>query len=427
MKKRLFKFPETIAFFPVGPEEEGEHAHPRKMKGIALIIAVMIISIMMMFASDFIVSATVDLTLATSHRDNIKAEYVAKSGANWAIWLNLFDYGIDLQLSSSKDPAMAQAKSAIGPLWNKLNDVFSYDAPLDLSQTATFVQAFGMSGFMDSAVIDMLQSLGGELGIGVLDEGGKINLNVCYQNRTVCKTVMMMLDALMNCTEVEKDYVRTKNLKTQEIVAHIQDWIDADASPEPASGQSSEDDTYRKRVPPHKAKNAPMDTIDELRIVEGWTDELHAYFSPYLTVYPFTHSQDKDKSAFKININAMDQEVLKCFFSRELSSPDAKEAFVKKLHELLEKNGQIAATDSELKSVLKDIIGYSVDPAEKDKEGDKGSWLTTSSRAYRIRGKGIVGNQTKTVEYILERQAIAQRKAGVPGQPPWRLNGFTMR
>ncbi|MCX6123703.1 MAG: type II secretion system protein GspK, partial [Proteobacteria bacterium] len=150
-------------------------------------------------------------------------------------------------------------------------------------------------------------------------------MNVCYQSRTTCKTVMLMLDALMNCTDVEREYIKNANIKTSEIVAKIQDWIDADSSVDPAAGVSGEDEPYQKRKRPHKAKNSPLDTLDELRVVDGWTDELHAYFSPYLSVYPFVHAQDLDKGAFKLNINSMDQEALKCFFSRELKTPEAKE------------------------------------------------------------------------------------------------------
>ncbi|MCX6123702.1 MAG: hypothetical protein NTV34_02975 [Proteobacteria bacterium] len=112
-RKFFFKIPETIAFFPVGPKEMEGDTDVRKSQGVAMIIAIMIVSIMMMFASDFILSASVDLTLATSERDNVKAEYVAKSGANWAIWLNLFDYGLEAQFGSSPDPMMKQAKAAI--------------------------------------------------------------------------------------------------------------------------------------------------------------------------------------------------------------------------------------------------------------------------------------------------------------------------
>lgn len=423
--KSKFKLPNMMAFFPVGPEE-GSPSSPKGMRGVALIIAVMIISVMMMFAADFIVSATVDLTMASAERDNVKAEYVAKSGANWALWLNLFDYGIEAQLSSSKDPMMQQAKSVIGPLWNKLGDVFPFGSPMDLSNVEGFSKAFGLSGFLDSKVIDLLKSLGGELGIDVGDEGGKLNLNMCYQSRTSCKIVALQLDALLNCTAVEQDYMKQQNIKTTEIVAKIQDWIDQDQAVEAASGISGENDPYQKRTPTHKAKNSPLDTVDELRMVDGWTQELHTYFSPYLTAYPFVHPQDKEKSGFKININTANQDVIRCFFQRELNNPEVNDKFVKKYKDLMDNSGQIAADDKALEGLIKDLVGYQGDPAEKGKETDRSSWFTTTSRAYLIRSKGIVGSQTKIFEMAIERQSVAQRKVA-PGSVPWRVDNFRMR
>jgi type II secretory pathway component PulK len=399
----------------------------RGMKGVALLAAVLIISMMMIFASEFIISSSVDLSIGTAGRDNVRAEYIAKSGANWARWLNLFDYGLDLQFAQAPDPAMKGAKAAIGPLWDKLNMIFSYDSPLDMTQTKTFLQAFGMSALMDSQAVELLQSLGGELGVDVADEGGKINLNVCYQSATLCKATMAQLSALMNCSDIEKEYMRENNIRPAEVLAKIQDWIDGNSVAEPNSGVSSEDDAYLKRTPSHKAKNAPLDTLEELKVVDGWTDELHAYFSPYLTVYPFVHAQDQNKASFKLNINSLGQEAIRCLFSRELGQKDARDGFAKKFRDLTKDSSVIANNDQELGKIVQDLISYQVDPAEKGKEdSDKSTWLTTSSRVYRIRAKGVVGNQTKTVEYILERQSITQRKAS-PNSPPWKLNGFYMR
>ena len=96
--KFAWRMPNLHFGFPVELEEGStKPSVQEKSRGVALMIAVMIISIMIMFATDFIVSASVDLTLATAQRDNIRAEYVAKSGANWALWLNLFDYGCNVR------------------------------------------------------------------------------------------------------------------------------------------------------------------------------------------------------------------------------------------------------------------------------------------------------------------------------------------
>ena len=421
MSQKEKKTPRMICWFPVGDKLNDSEPEKKSERGIALMVAVMIISIMMMFAADLIVSSTVNLTRASAQRDNIRAEYIAKSGANWAIWLNLFDYGLQLQFGA--DPAMKAMKDGIGTLWDKLGLVFPFDSALDLSEAGKFAEAFGLSGVMDRSLIDMMGSLGGELGVSVEDETGRINVNVCYQSQAECAVTMMQLEALMSCTTVEQDYNKQNNLKPSELVRRIKDYIDKNNVAESGSGYSDEGEPYGKRKPPEKTKNSPLDSVNELLAVDGWNRELHAYYSPYMTVWPFP--EVTAKNAFKLNINTMPQEALRCMFGRELGAPDAMEKFAKRYRELIEKNGKIAGNDSELQSVLSEIIGYRNDGSDKGAANDKSTWLTTESRSFRIKAKGIVGDQTRILEYVIQR-STAQQMAASNGKLPWTLSFFRM-
>jgi hypothetical protein len=346
---------------------------------------------------------------------------VAKSGANWALWLNLFDYGLQLQLGA--DPTTKAMKDAIGPLWDKLNIVFPYDSGLDLSQSDKFAQIFGLSSIMDSNVINMLKSLGGELGVLVEDESGRINLNVCYASQAECNITMLQLESLLNCTAVEQDYNKQNNVKPSELVRRIKDYIDKNNVAESGSGFSDENDPYGKRNPPQKTKNSPLDNINELLQVEGWTRELHEYYAPYLTVWPFLDVTNKN--AFKLNINTMPPEALRCVFGRELNNPEAIERFVRRYKDLMEKSGRIAGSDSELQSILGDLVGYKSEGSDKGGASDRVSWLTTEAKAFRIKAKGIVGEQTRILEYVIQR-SNAQQLAASNGGPPWSLSYFKM-
>ena len=78
-KKRPKWLPQTYMGFPVDETgDNGRSNDPNQGKrGIALIIAIMIISVMMLFTSDLILSSQVNISLASANRDNIKAEYMA--------------------------------------------------------------------------------------------------------------------------------------------------------------------------------------------------------------------------------------------------------------------------------------------------------------------------------------------------------------
>ncbi|HEX8339924.1 MAG TPA: hypothetical protein VF624_03350 [Tepidisphaeraceae bacterium] len=60
---------------------------------------------------------------------------------------------------------------------------------------------------------------------------------------------------------------------TDEVAASIVDWRDEDDTATESGGESS---YYLSRPEPHNAKNAAFESVDELRLLKGMTDELYA-------------------------------------------------------------------------------------------------------------------------------------------------------
>ena len=83
---------------------------------------------------------------------------------------------------------------------------------------------------------------------GLVDEASKLNLNTATA-----------------------DMLATLPGMTVEFAAAIIDWRDADSTP---SENGAEDDVYQRLTPPRRCKNAPFESIDELRLVYGATPEL---------------------------------------------------------------------------------------------------------------------------------------------------------
>ncbi|MDB6055178.1 MAG: ral secretion pathway protein [Verrucomicrobiales bacterium] len=83
---------------------------------------------------------------------------------------------------------------------------------------------------------------------GLVDENSKLNLN------TVTAAMLELLPGM-----------------THEFAAAIIDWRDADAT---VSDGGAEDDVYQRLSPPRKCKNAPFESVDELRLVYGATLEI---------------------------------------------------------------------------------------------------------------------------------------------------------
>lgn len=100
---------------------------------------------------------------------------------------------------------------------------------------------------------------GGEGGIryGVSDENGLINLNAWMKRDKKGDKLFEMLKKLPNMTD--------------EIAAAIVDWLDEDQTPRQGG---AEDETYGAMNPPYRAKNGPLDSLEELLLVKGVTPEL---------------------------------------------------------------------------------------------------------------------------------------------------------
>lgn len=85
---------------------------------------------------------------------------------------------------------------------------------------------------------------------GLVDEAAKINLNAPW---------------------LTADMIQYLPGMTTQIAAAIMDWRDANTS---ISTDGAEDETYSKLTQPYKAKNAPFESVEELRLVAGVTTEI---------------------------------------------------------------------------------------------------------------------------------------------------------
>jgi len=394
--KRHRWLPKTYMGFPVDATgDNGRSSDPDAGKrGIALIIAIMIISVMMLFTSDLILSSQVNISLATAARDNIKAEYMAKSGLNAGLLLLGSDLAYDLvNAEMTKGTSLSDG---LGDMWSALNGLPIGGDTLEM--LGQFQESFEMNAVMDSKVIDQLKLFDGAFVLDISDESQKINLNFCGFGR--CRETTNMLEALFACP-AEKAFLDQKKLSGKELAFRIKDWIDS-AAVEVASEESGfndENEPYLKRVPKMMAKNAQMDSLDELRLIEGWDEEVHAVFSPYLTIFPFQIQSTDNR--FKMNINTTSRALLQCLFPEAKGDCQEKSAlaFAKRSAE----NTNLGAPGQKIEDILKDTLCYQSGPENEQDAQNRASWFTTSSMVYRVETRGNVGNSEKKLLAIIER------------------------
>jgi general secretion pathway protein K len=383
---RFFRLPSTIAGFPVA--DSGKDPLPQRQRGIALLMAIMIVSIVFTFSADLVISSRVSIENAMRHRDNVKAEYMAKSGLNLALFLLTVDYGVNLAITQGVVPP--QAADMIGDLWNKLNGIPIGGGTIEMM--AATQDKFDLNAVNDDKILGTLKQFDGQFVVDVVDESSKINLNYCWKGR--CLETLAMIEALLSCP-AERSFLRTKNLEPREVAYRIKDFIDSDSTVSPESGLNDENDAYQKKDPPYSAKNGQLDSIDELRMIEGWDDELHAIFKEYFTVYPFMRDNDKVR---KININTASRELLGCINPKAKS--DCGEKFELGLKKARSDGEKLAKDRNALGGVLRDLLCNENDGGSGT---NRSEWYDVRSDVYSITARGEVGNQTKTITAVVER------------------------
>ena len=280
-KNRKVKF---YLGFPVDAHEDISSAPKR---GVALLIAMFVTAMAMLFLAEMKLSSSVSNQLALGHHLNVKSEYIAKSGLNLANLLITADLAIDLTMAefgSRAGGAMGnqmQAKDGPDDLWAMLNGLPIGGETLEM--VGAMQESFELSAVNDSKVLDQLKLFDGSFVIEVVDETSKINLNDCgVGNGKVC---MDMIRALMSCP-AEREFLERKKVEVNDLVTLIRDWVDDNDRPDRDASYSSEDEPYSDREGEQFPKNARFDSLQELKSIPGWDDEMYTIFSPYFTVYP---------------------------------------------------------------------------------------------------------------------------------------------
>ncbi len=254
----------------------------REKRGIALVLVLGAIAIMTVMLTEFQDEATGELSAALADRDALKGEYLAKSGINLA----------RLLLASEKTvvrPALAMlsfGKSAPPqiPVWefsDKILGAFNdKEASVDFAALTNTDPSQGKN----------LGIEGGRFAVDIVDEDSKVNVNVAARGDLITENrLALQLLALMGGDQYSPMFEqrdRDDNFTDRAAVCGaIIDWADADENMnqcDPRSAtpvtQAAEDASYQLLKKPYFRKNAAYDSLDELHLVRGISDDFWATF-----------------------------------------------------------------------------------------------------------------------------------------------------
>jgi type II secretory pathway component PulK len=167
--------------------------------------------------------------------------------------------------------------------WNNDPDRFSGAIDFGDDQEGTFVVTYTCASADGTVVTN----------VGVTCEEARINVS-----RLSDRSVRAMFEHLLQAQG------GVDRLTAKQISAAVMDWCDEDddESDTMLTG-GSESEYYATLSPPYACHDGPMDSVHELRLVQGVTPDLFAAIEPYITV----HGEGE-----KIHVNMAAPVVLRC-------------------------------------------------------------------------------------------------------------------
>jgi general secretion pathway protein K len=253
----------------------------RRERGVALIMVLAAIAIMVVMLAELQDDAGAEFASASAVRDGIQAEYFARSAINLS------------RLLVAAEPTMRQAISPLFLLMKRTPPqlpVWQYaDRILGAFNDKEGAQDFFSLSGGDGTGGKNLGLKGGRYEVTIVDEDAKINVNMGAANEIahirLAKELMSRMAPIQYSPLFEQRDSTGNYSDRLQICSAIIDWADpdeqlysCDLTNSAPSANAVEDNWYQLLQKPYRRKNAPYDSLEELHMVRGITDDFWATF-----------------------------------------------------------------------------------------------------------------------------------------------------
>jgi len=274
---------------PPPTRRSGRVARVRE-QGVAMLVAILTILILAIVLADMHQNTATSFQLATTQRDRLRAEYMARSGVNLTRMLIANEPAIRTAVQPVYQQMLGGRRLPQLPIWSFANEVLEPFCNYEAAQANR-----DQSGIDFSAAAG-LGDTGGTCQIVAFAENSKLNLNnplhiAGDQGRlNVAMQVFAMTGGYQAQSPYDPLFERRDGdgqITTRlDIISALIDWWDYDTQRtvfDPGAGRvesnsGAEDDIYQSFRDPYQVKNAPFDTLAELRLIRGVGDDFWATF-----------------------------------------------------------------------------------------------------------------------------------------------------
>ncbi|MBE0575271.1 MAG: type II secretion system minor pseudopilin GspK [Desulfuromonadales bacterium] len=308
----------------------------RGNRGMALLLVLVVVALLTSLLTDLAFSTMVDMRLTETFRDSTRAYYLAKGGINAGRMI--------LQEDRNK--------------YDSLDEVWS-------------------KGVINYPVGE------GNVTILIEDQDGKLAINGLVQGNSPQAIMIDRFYRFLIAMEIEQQ------ADPAELTAALIDWIDTGDDPYteihtddqslPVSG--AEDIYYRSLPQDYRCKNGPLETLQELSLVKGFTPEIVKLISPHLAV----------NETLQVNINTASVEVL-----MSLDLQVSREA----AQEIIDyRQSQPIVNVAQLEEVLAPEVYIVLKTLANLQQ------LGTTSRTYRIEASALVNDGSRRLLADVDKQS----------------------
>jgi general secretion pathway protein K len=249
-------------------------------RGAALLMVLCAIIIMVVMLAELQDDTGSEVAAATAARDSVQAEYFARSAVNLS------------RLLIAAEPTM---RAGIAPLFMLMKQtppqlpVWEYsDRILGAFNDREASKDFASLSGLDMSLAKNVGLKGGHFEIVIVDEDAKINVNMGAANeiahiRLAKELMSRMAPIQYDPLFTQRDSTGNYNDRLATCSALI-DWADPDEQlyscdlTNAPSANAVEDAWYQLLPKPYRRKNAPYDSLEELHMVRGVSDDFWATF-----------------------------------------------------------------------------------------------------------------------------------------------------
>ncbi len=260
----------------------------RRQRGVAILVVVVTTAVIGAAAADFAYNTQVELEAAVNSRDSLRAEYMARSGLQLGQLLTAVQGSISSMLQGLS-PELASS-IVVTDYAGFLAKVFGGDKESRDGLGALIgVDLGGVEGLGSPRGTSFDLNITSEEGKYVINCGGGYE-TISSTNSQTQRSLYQLLYNLIRPIPYDKMFnIADRDgvvISREDLPAAVIDWSDVDAQRyNYFGGAGGSEDRYDKGRDRYEAHNSYFDTVEELLLVRGISEDFWAAFGEMFTVY----------------------------------------------------------------------------------------------------------------------------------------------